>query len=88
MTLGLGGCYLVLQAFLTGGLVSVFRRPRGGWTLRGLVHGCGFYFGRMPRLSLLALVAAGLLFALDAPVRRGGRPRGARGGLGAEAPSC
>jgi squalene synthase HpnC len=67
VTLGLGGLYLVLQAFLTGGLVSVFRRPRGGWTLRGLVHGCGFYFGRMARLSLLALAAAGLLFALNVP---------------------
>jgi hypothetical protein len=68
VTLGLGGLYLALQAFLTGGLVSVFRRPRGGWTLRGLVHGCGFYFGRMVRLSLLALGAAWLLFALNAPL--------------------
>ena len=68
--LGLGLLYLVLQAFLTGGFVSVFRRPRGGWTLRGLVHGCGFYFGRMLRLSLLALAAAWLLFALNAPFAR------------------
>jgi hypothetical protein len=68
--LGLGLLYLVLQAFLTGGIISVFRRPRGGWTLRGLVHGCGFYFGRMLRLSLLALAAAGLVFALNAPFAR------------------
>jgi hypothetical protein len=67
LTLGLGGLYLALQAFLSGGLVSVFRRPRGGWTLRGLVHACGFYFGRMARLSLLALAAAGVLFALNVP---------------------
>jgi hypothetical protein len=68
--LGLGLGYLVLQAFLTGGTLSVFRRPRGGWTLRGLVHGCGFYFGRMVRLSLLALGAAWLVFALNAPFAR------------------
>jgi hypothetical protein len=68
--LGLGLLYMVLQAFLTGGIISVFRRPRGGWTLRGLVHGCGFYFGRMLRLSLLALAAAGLVFALNAPFAR------------------
>lgn len=67
VTLGLGALYLALQSFLSGGLVSVFRRPRGGWTLRGLVHACGFYFGRMARLSLLALAAAALLFALNAP---------------------
>jgi len=68
--LGLGLCYLVLQAFLAGGLISVFRRPRGGWTLRGLVHGCGFYFGRMVRISLLALAAAWVVFALNAPFAR------------------
>jgi len=68
--LWLGLLYLVLQSFLTGGFVAVFRRPRGGFTVRGLVHGCGFYFGRMLRLSLLALAAAWALFALDAPFAR------------------
>jgi hypothetical protein len=70
LILGLGLGYLVLQAFLTGGIVSVFRRPRGGWTVRGLGHGCGFYFGRMLRLSLLALGVAGVVFALNAPFAR------------------
>ena len=68
--LGLGLAYLVLQAFLTGGIISSFRRPRGGWTVRGLVHGCGFYFGRMLHLSLLALGAAWIVFALNAPFAR------------------
>jgi hypothetical protein len=68
--LGLGLAYLVLQAFLTGGIVGVFRRPRGGWTVRGLVHGCGFYFGRMARLSLLGLAALWAVFALNAPFAR------------------
>ena len=70
LILALGLVYLVLQAFLTGGIIGVFRRPRGGWTLRGLVHGCGFYFGRMFRLSLLALATAGIVFALNAPFAR------------------
>lgn len=70
LVLGLGLAYLALQAFLTGGILAVFRRPHGGWTLRGLVHGCGFYFGRMARLSLVALAAAGAVFALNAPLAR------------------
>jgi hypothetical protein len=68
--LALGALYLVLQAFLTGGIISVFRRPRGGWTVRGLAHGCGFYFGRMVRLGLVGLAALWLVFALNAPFAR------------------
>ena len=68
--LGVGAVYLLLQVFLTGGLLGVFRSPRGGWTARGLVHGSGFYFGRILRVSLLALAAAGLVFALNAPFAR------------------
>lgn len=70
LILGIGLGYLVLQAFLAGGILGVFRRPRGGFTLRGLLHGCGFYFGRMLRLSLLAIAAAGVVFALYAPFAR------------------
>ncbi len=70
LLLGLGIVYMVVQAFLTGGFTSVFRRPRGGWTVRGLVHGGGFYFGRMVRLGLLSLAGAGLVFALNAPFAR------------------
>jgi len=70
LILGLGLGYMLLQAFLTGGLISVFRRPRGGWTVRGLVHGSGFYFGRMLRLGLLGLGAAWVVFALNAPFAR------------------
>jgi hypothetical protein len=68
--LGLGALYLLLQAFLAGGLIGVFRAPRGGWTLRGLVHGCGFYFGRMLRVSLLALAAAAAVLAANRPFGR------------------
>jgi hypothetical protein len=65
--LGLGVLYLVVQTFLAGGLLSVLRNPGGGWTVRGLVHGSGFYFGRMARLALLTLLADLVLFRLNAP---------------------
>ncbi|HUL80471.1 MAG TPA: hypothetical protein VL691_24650 [Vicinamibacteria bacterium] len=68
--LGVGALYLLLQVFLTGGLLGVFRAPQGGWTVRGLAHGSGFYFGRILRVSLLALAAAGVVFAIDAPFAR------------------
>jgi hypothetical protein len=70
LLLGLGVVYMVVQAFLAGGFIGVFRRPRGGWTVRGLLHGGGFYFGRMVRLGLLSLAAAWLVFALYAPFAR------------------
>ena len=69
-TLGVGVLYFLLQVFLAGGILGVFRAPRGGWTVRGLVHGAGFYFGRLLRVSLLALAAAGVLFAVNVPVAR------------------
>ena len=68
--LGVGALYLLLQVFLTGGLLGVFRSPQGGWTVRGLLHGAGFYFGRILRVSLLALAAAGVVFALNVPFAR------------------
>ena len=68
--LGVSALYLLAQVFLTGGLLGVFRAPRGGWTVRGLVHGSGFYFGRILRVSLLALAAAGAVFALNEPFAR------------------
>jgi len=68
--LGLGALYLLLQVFLTGGLLGVFREPGGGWTVRGLLHGSGFYFGRLFRVSLVSLAAAGVVFALNTPFAR------------------
>jgi hypothetical protein len=68
--LGAAALYFLLQLFLTGGILGVFRAPAGGWTLRGLVHGSGFYFGRLLRVSLLALAAAGLVFAVNVPFAR------------------
>jgi len=59
-----------VQVFLLGGLLGVFRSPSGGWTVRGLAHGSGFYFGRMFRTSLVALAAAWVVFALNRPFAR------------------
>jgi hypothetical protein len=70
VVLGLGILYLLLQTFLAGGLIGVFCAERGGWTLRGLLHGSGFYFGRLFRVALVALLLAGLVFWLNAPFAR------------------
>jgi hypothetical protein len=70
LILSLGFLYLLVQAFLTGGLLGVFRAPQGGWTFRSLVHGSGFYFGRLLRVTLLALGLVGIVFALNAPFAR------------------
>jgi hypothetical protein len=67
LILGLGMLYLLAQTFLTGGLLGVFRAPREGWTFRGLVHGSGFYFGRLLRVSLFALGLVGIVFVVNAP---------------------
>jgi hypothetical protein len=68
--LALGVLYLVLQTFLAGGLLGVLRAAQGEWTLRGLLHGSGFYFGRLARIALIALSLALLLFWLNAPFAR------------------
>jgi hypothetical protein len=68
--LGLGVAYLVVQTFLAGGLLGVFRNPNGGWTVRGLLHGGGFYFGRLLRVAALGLFAFAVVFALARPFNR------------------
>jgi hypothetical protein len=68
--LGLGAAYLVLQTFLAGGVLATLRGSQGGWTLRGLVHGSGFYFGRFLRLGALVLLLDFVLFGLNAPLAR------------------
>jgi hypothetical protein len=70
LLLGVGAVYLLVQVFLTGGLLGVFRAPRGGWTFRGLVHGSGFYFGRLLRVGLLGLGLVAVVFVLNVPFAR------------------
>jgi hypothetical protein len=62
-----GFLYWLIQLFLTGGVLGVLRSPAGGWTVRGLLHGSGFYFGRLFRVSVVALFVLGVLFLLNRP---------------------
>ena len=68
--LALGVAYLVLQVFLSGGVIAVLRAPQPEWTVRGLLHGSGFYFGRLLRLALLMLLVDAVVFALYGPFAR------------------
>ena len=70
VVLGLGVFYLLLQTFLAGGILSTLRGEQGTWTVRGLLHGAGFYFGRFFRVALLALFAAWVVFRLNGPFAR------------------
>jgi hypothetical protein len=70
VVLGLGLVYLIVQTFLAGGILSTLRGAQGTWTVRGLLHGAGFYFGRFFRVALLALFAAWVVFRLNAPFAR------------------
>ena len=68
LLLGAGVLYVVIQLFLTGGVLGVLRAPQGGWTMRGLLHGAGFYFGRMVRLALFSLLVLWIGYHLYAPL--------------------
>ena len=68
--LGLALVYLLVQTFLAGGILSTLRGAQGTWTLRGLLHGAGFYFGRFFRVALIALFAAWVVFRLNGPLAR------------------
>jgi hypothetical protein len=70
VVLGLGLVYLLVQTFLAGGLIGVFRTERSPFTLRGLLHGSGFYFGRLCRVALVGLLLAWLVFRMNAPFAR------------------
>jgi len=68
--LGVGLVYLLVQIFLAGGILSTLRGVQGTWTVRGLLHGAAFYFGRFVRVALVALIAAWFVFGLNAPFAR------------------
>ena len=70
LILALGALYLLVQTFLAGGLIGVFRAPPSSFTWRSLLHGSGFYCGRLFRVSLVALALAYVVFRLNAPFAR------------------
>ena len=65
--LAVGGAYLVLQVFLMGGVLAVLRGAQGQWTVRSLLHGSGFYFGRFLRITLAGLLLDWIVFAANGP---------------------
>jgi hypothetical protein len=70
LLLAIAAGYMLAQVFLSGGVLSVLRQGQGRWTVRGLLHGAGFYFGRFLRVWLLMMIAAAVLFALYGPAAR------------------
>jgi hypothetical protein len=68
--LGLAALYLLVQTFLLGGILGALRSEQGSWSVRSLLHGSGFYFGRLLRVALVALLVDWLIFALNAPLAR------------------
>ena len=68
LVLGLGLVSWLVQLCVTGGVLGVFRAPQGRFTMRGFLHGSGFYAGRLLRIGLLALGLAGLVFVTWAPL--------------------
>jgi hypothetical protein len=70
LLLGIGAAYMLVQVFLAGGVLSVLRQAQGRWTVRGMLHGAGFYCGRFLRVWALMMVATAILFALYGPLAR------------------
>ena len=87
LLLGIGAAYMLVQVFLAGGVLGVLRQAQGRWTMRGLLHGAGFYCGRFLRVWALMMIAAAILFALYGPLARwaDGQAREAVSGAAAEA---
>jgi hypothetical protein len=70
LLLGIGAAYMLVQVFLAGGVLSVLRQAQGRWTMRGMLHGAGFYCGRFLRVWALMMVGVAILFALYGPLAR------------------
>ena len=77
LLLGIGAAYMLVQIFLAGGVLGVLRQAQGRWTVRGLLHGAGFYFGRFLRVWALMMVDGGdpvRRSTARSPAGRTGRP--------------
>jgi hypothetical protein len=68
--LGIGAAYMFVQLFLAGGVLAVLRQAQGRWTMRGMLHGSGFYCGRFLRVWALMVVLAAIAFAAYGPLAR------------------
>lgn len=70
LLLGIAAAYMLVQVFLAGGVLSVLRQAQGRWTMRGMLHGAGFYSGRFLRVWMLMMAAVAILFVLYGPLAR------------------
>jgi hypothetical protein len=68
LVLVLGLLSMLVQTFLAGGVLGVLRAPQGRFTMRGVLFGSAFYWGRLLRVALLALLATGMVFAAWGPL--------------------
>ncbi len=68
LLLTVAAAFLLVQVFLAGGVLSVLRQAGGRWTVRGMLHGAGFYCGRFLRVWALLMLGAAILFACFAPL--------------------
>jgi len=62
--------YLVVQAFLSGGVLKVLRSGSGAFHLRAFLHSSGFYFSRVVGIGLVALAFFAVVFLLERPLAR------------------
>jgi hypothetical protein len=70
LLLAIAAAYMLVQVFLHGGVLSVLRQTGRGWTIRGMLHGAGFYAGRFLRVWALMMIVLALLFAAYALLAR------------------
>ena len=68
LILAVGALYWLIHTLLSGGVLAILRGTPSAWTGRALIHGAGFHAGRFLRLSALALLLAGGVFVVNAPV--------------------
>ena len=68
LLLAAGVAFMVLNVFLSGGVLAVLRQVQGRWTVRALLHGAGFHFGRFARIALIMLAVVAVVFAINLPL--------------------
>jgi len=70
--IAMGGCYLLLNTLLAGGVIGVFNSADGWFTMRKFWGEAGAYFWRFFRLTLISLifygVAVGIYMLLRWPI--------------------
>lgn len=58
------GTYLLLSAFFSGGMITVFASESGRFSVREFWAGCGAHFWRFMRLMLISLIFYGVVIGI------------------------